>query len=208
MLYTQSMNSNASKPIGRPRIFDEETVLETILQQFWRHGYEATTLAHLTAATGLHKGSLYQAFGDKKTLFIKSLNHYLNKEYLQVLEQLLQLPRGLDQLRKLLHIMIEFATSDSDYNCGCMAVNTLVELAPHDPEILQVLEDAFAKRKQTVAEMIRAAQVQGQIKQTMAPEAAAQLVCTMIAGLSTSLKGILDEQQAHQVVEDFLSTLA
>ena len=44
---------------------------------FWAKGYEATSLADLMDATGLHKGSLYQAFGDKHTLFLQALDRYL-----------------------------------------------------------------------------------------------------------------------------------
>ena len=59
------------RPVGRPREFDEATVLVAAMEAFWRHGYEATSLADLCRYTGLNKGSLYQAFGDKHQLFMK-----------------------------------------------------------------------------------------------------------------------------------------
>ena len=68
--------------VGRPREFDVEQVLEAAMQAFWANGYEGTSLTDLVAATGLMKGSLYQAFGDKHSLFIQTLNRYLqNKLY-------------------------------------------------------------------------------------------------------------------------------
>ena len=63
--------------VGRPREFDEEQVLDAAMKAFWAKGYEATSLADLVSVTGLHKGSLYQAFGDKHSLFIQTLNRYL-----------------------------------------------------------------------------------------------------------------------------------
>lgn len=54
--------------VGRPRQFDEEQVLDAAMKAFWAKGYESTSLADLVEVTGLHKGSLYQAFGDKHTL--------------------------------------------------------------------------------------------------------------------------------------------
>ena len=63
--------------VGRPREFDEEQVLDAAMKAFWANGYEATSLADLVSVTGLHKGSLYQAFGDKHSLFIQTLSRYL-----------------------------------------------------------------------------------------------------------------------------------
>ena len=64
-----------NRSVGRPREFDEDAVLTAAMDAFWRQGYEATSLSDLCACTGLHKGSLYQAFGGKHELFMKSLEH-------------------------------------------------------------------------------------------------------------------------------------
>ena len=54
--------------MARPRTFDEADVVEAARDQFWNRGYAATSVDDLTAATGLGKGSLYGAFGDKHSL--------------------------------------------------------------------------------------------------------------------------------------------
>ena len=64
-----------SRSVGRPREFDEEAALEAAMDAFWAKGFEATSMTDLCNCTGLHKGSLYQAFGDKHTLFLKALKH-------------------------------------------------------------------------------------------------------------------------------------
>ena len=46
------------------------------MDAFWAKGFEATSMTDLCSCTGLHKGSLYQAFGDKHTLFMNALKHY------------------------------------------------------------------------------------------------------------------------------------
>lgn len=43
---------------------------------FWRHGYETTSVAELTAAMGITAPSLYTAFGDKKQLFLEAMRLY------------------------------------------------------------------------------------------------------------------------------------
>lgn len=62
---------------GRPRSFDPEKAIEAAQAVFWKHGYEATSLNQLAEAVGLHKPSLYAAFGDKKALYLKALQPIL-----------------------------------------------------------------------------------------------------------------------------------
>ncbi len=63
---------------GRPLSFDRETALRQAMLLFWRHGYEATSLSHLTVAMGVTPPSIYAAFGDKKRLFLEAVGHYLS----------------------------------------------------------------------------------------------------------------------------------
>ena len=61
----------------RPRKFDESDVIAAARDEFWTRGYAATSVDDLTAATGLGKGSLYGAFGDKHGLFMRALDDYI-----------------------------------------------------------------------------------------------------------------------------------
>lgn len=63
--------------MGRPREFDHETVLDKAGQLFWRQGYETVSVQDLESATGLGRGSLYNAFGDKEGLFLAALDQYV-----------------------------------------------------------------------------------------------------------------------------------
>ena len=58
------------------RQFDESQVLDAMMRVFWRKGYEATTIDDLVQATGLKRGSLYHAFGDKAGMFCQTLGLY------------------------------------------------------------------------------------------------------------------------------------
>lgn len=63
--------------MGRLRSFDERTVVAAATTAFTALGYEATSVDDLLRATGLHRGSLYQAFGSKRGLFISALRAHL-----------------------------------------------------------------------------------------------------------------------------------
>ena len=61
---------------GRPLSFDRDAALRQAMLTFWRHGYETTSVAELTAAMGVSAPSLYAAFGDKKQLFLEAMRLY------------------------------------------------------------------------------------------------------------------------------------
>ena len=63
--------------MARPRDFDEGTVLEAAVLCFWKQGYEATSVRDLAAQTGITAASLYNAFGDKRALYQKALDHFV-----------------------------------------------------------------------------------------------------------------------------------
>jgi AcrR family transcriptional regulator len=64
--------------MARPRQFDAQTALSAAQDAFWAKGYNATSTRELTQAMGLTQPSLYNAFGDKRTLFLQALEDYLN----------------------------------------------------------------------------------------------------------------------------------
>jgi AcrR family transcriptional regulator len=75
---------------GRPRRFDPEEALDAAMAVFWSHGFDATSMADLSAATGLNKPSLYAAFGDKAQLFRQALERYAKTQaepHLRALER-------------------------------------------------------------------------------------------------------------------------
>ena len=65
--------------MARPREFDEQAVLDAASDVFWAKGYEATSTRDLSAKTGLRPSSIYAAFGDKRRMFLRALDHYLGR---------------------------------------------------------------------------------------------------------------------------------
>jgi TetR/AcrR family transcriptional repressor of nem operon len=63
--------------MARPREFDEDAVLDAAVQCFWKQGYETTSVRDLVAQTGIAAASLYNAFGDKRSLYGRALDHYV-----------------------------------------------------------------------------------------------------------------------------------
>ncbi len=74
--WTEPSSASMLGTMGRPRTFDMDEALTAVREEFWRHGYAATSVDKLLEVTKLGKGSLYAAFGDKRTLFLRVLNEY------------------------------------------------------------------------------------------------------------------------------------
>ena len=193
--------------VGRPREFDENQVLDAAMHAFWAKGYESTSLADLVSATGLLKGSLYQAFGDKHSLFLQTLNRYLESMRRQKNEMLAQAATPLEGLQSVLHGIID--TSDGDSACpkGCMAINSLVELAPHDEKVQRIMGDHVQRMRGSMTKTITQAQSAGQISSQRSPELLTSLLMTFMAGLAATMKGPVSEAEAHQLLDAQLEML-
>lgn len=66
----------STPPRGRPRGFDRDTALDTVIRVFWRKGYEATSVRDLSQELGIGQPSLYNAFGGKRALFTEAVGVY------------------------------------------------------------------------------------------------------------------------------------
>lgn len=172
------------------------------MEAFWRHGFEATSLADLCKATGLHKGSLYQTFDDKHTLFMRALQHYSDKEFMQTLSVVSESASPFENLRAVVHKI----WSDVSEEKGCMMTNSMVELAPHDPQVKELLGRAGEKRFGAVSKMIAMAKASGEITCSRDPESMARQLLVTLAGAATMVKGFMAKEQMNKVLDDLLDS--
>ena len=193
--------------VGRPREFDIDLALDAAMQAFWRKGYEATSMADLMAATGLHKGSLYGTFGDKHSLFVQALKRYLWEMHRTETEALKTADTPLDGLRNVGHAMIDLIDDDSSEPKGCMAVNAIVEAAPDDEEIKKIMEEHVQSMRSSIVEVITAGQEAGQITQDRPADVIAGMIMTFVSGLSTTMKGYISPEEAHQLFDAQLEAI-
>lgn len=163
---------------------------------FWRKGFEAASLTDLCQATGLHKGSIYQAFGDKHQLFMRALNHYSEKEFNEVLAVV---SHDVSPLTNI-YAVVEKICSIADDGRGCLMVNTMVEMSNHDPIVLRAIQEFGQKRINAMSEMIAAAQQAGEIRQALDPKLLSIQMMMTLAGAAAMTKGFLDREQTYQAI--------
>jgi AcrR family transcriptional regulator len=117
--------------MARPREFDIDQVLDAAMNTFWTKGYEATSMADLMEAMNLKKGSIYKAFEDKHDLFCKALERYLEGMDKQMREMVETATSPRAGIETWLQKGVEMCQGQG-VKRGCLALNTAVELGPHD----------------------------------------------------------------------------
>ena len=128
--------------MARTRSFDEDAALAAIGDVFWRKGYEGASYADLMAASGLGKGSLYAAWGDKAALYHAALKRYAAAE-LALLADLLTSLAPSQALAALLDYPIQAVESGEDRR-GCFLCNAAIDMAQMDDEVRSLVDAAFA----------------------------------------------------------------
>lgn len=174
--------------MARLREFDTEAALDSAMQAFWLRGYEATSLADLMAATGLKKGSIYKAFKDKHSLFILALRRYLeqsNVHHRQYLEEATSPKAGISQW---MHSIIEQRGHDPSRR-GCFMLNSVVELAPHDETVNQLLSAHIERVQTLLSRAIAQGQTLGEFRTDIPAQDLSALLLNLLHGIVTRSKG-------------------
>src|ERR1044072_6304377 len=174
MVQKNLASAPASPVRGRPRSFDTEGVLGQARTPFWPYGYAATSMDQLSAATGLHKPSLYGAFGDKKRLYLAALDNYLAEVRAQFAEAF-AVPDLFDSLYAMSEWSIDkFARSDE--GSGCFMMSTAMPEAAEDPEISRVVREAMESLERAMVRRFEKAIDEGQLGPQADPHALAMIM--------------------------------
>ena len=144
--------------MARPREFDETIVIENLMNVFWDKGYEATTMQDLVKASGLLKGSLYGAFGDKQALYLTALKHY-NRTRIQAGIDILNGEGSARQkIARLFDNVIE-STKRGLFAGGCLLCNASLEKAVSDRQVKNEVKTTIRRLKVALMDAIKMAGV-------------------------------------------------
>lgn len=168
--------------MGRPREFDEAEVLAAAIDCFWEHGYEATSIRELADKMGLTGASLYNAFGDKRTLYRRALNHYIETSFsdrVHRLEGKLSPPQAISAFFS----EIIQRSLDDRRRRGCMLVNSALEVAPHDPEFREIVTEVLGHIEAFFRRCVQAGQRDGTITASQSATDLGRLLLAIHIGL-------------------------
>lgn len=160
---------------------------------FWENGYDATTTDHLLAGMQLTRGSLYKAFGDKKALFLKTLDLYDAQEVDRAVDVLSDPERAGPERIMALFTSITAAV-DAGNRMGCLLCSTLSGLSANDPDISPKLLTSAAKLHQGFETALN------KIPGTPFPESYAHLLVTQYVGLRVLSRTGVPASSIHEGV--------
>jgi TetR/AcrR family transcriptional repressor of nem operon len=166
----------------RPREFDETTALDTAITCFWHRGYEATSVRDLADSMGISSPSLYNAFGDKRTLFVAALERYLDHFTRARIKRLEDSLPPKQAVRHFIEEIIERSLSDRERR-GCFLINSALEVAPHDRELGELIADRLGDIEAFFRRSIRAAQAEGTVPQNLVAKDLARLLLGVLLGI-------------------------
>jgi AcrR family transcriptional regulator len=186
--------------VARPREFDADEALSQAMRVFWARGYRASTFADLMKAADLQKQSLYGAFGDKRSLFLKSLDLYTT----QVLSELRRLLREADSPFEGIARVMHYASQPpaaTNSPSGCLMANTALELGLSDPDVAVEVKKLFRSTERELTAAVKKGQERGEITTRFDGTAIAQSLANTINGIRILQNTGASDRHVKNVVE-------
>jgi TetR/AcrR family transcriptional repressor of nem operon len=193
--------------MARPRGFDETTVLERARERFWPTGFAGTSIDEVAAATGLGKGSLYGAFGDKRQLYLRVFDGYCT-EVTEATRRSLDGPDDGAYARLRAHVLaVADATGRDTEHRGCLLANGTAELAGQDPAVADRAHQTFVALEDALVECIQRAQRHGDIDPTADARRHGRLLLAVLRGIEALGKANTDKRSLRSIADAALDTL-
>jgi TetR/AcrR family transcriptional repressor of nem operon len=193
--------------MARPRTFDEQEVVAAARDEFWERGYAATSVDDLTAATGLGKGSLYGAFGDKHSLYLRALDDYISSSLDDVRASLREPSlSAYERLAGHLRAQAKALVADKSRR-GCLMAKSAAELGATDGEVENKVQRAYATWRDELVACINEAQRDGTVDPKQNPQALASTLLAFMRGQEALHKGGARPAQLKAAADEMVSLI-
>lgn len=168
--------------MARPREFDEGTALEAAIEHFWQRGYEVASVRDLADKMGISASSLYNTYGDKRALFVRALERYLDHSTRARIRRLEDSLPPKQAVCRFIEEIIARSVNDRERR-GCFLINSALEVAPHDRELGRLIADRLAEIEAFFHRSIRAAQAEGAVPRNRVAKDLARLLLGVLLGI-------------------------
>ena len=193
--------------MARPVEFDENKVLTNAMEQFWREGYEASSVQKLLDCTGINRGTLYNSFGDKDTFFKSCID-----QYSKIIDQ--QIESSLKNLKlspwDAINEYFEEAVlniSNRHRSMGCLLVNSLCESINYDKDIKKVVRGSLSSIRKAIVARLKEAQSKGKLRKGVAAEFAADVLMNTLHGVRVNSRDGKNSKQLRELIAYSIDSL-
>jgi len=195
--------------MARTKAFDTDQALKQALHLFWRQGYEHTSMQDLVEAMGINRGSLYDTFGDKHSLYVMAVEKYLSDYSMRDVREAMAKgevdPKTI--IAALLRRMAREAGGEERAR-GCFLTNTIVEIGRGDGAIAERTRNAIEDMEQILTDLIAVGQQRGQFTSSRDASALALFLVNTMQGLRVLSKIYEDGDRLNDVVDGALAALS
>lgn len=190
--------------MGRPRKFDREEALQKAIEVFWSQGYAATTMTDLQKALGIGRQSLYATFGEKPQIFEEALGSYVAMADAMLDEKFGPDP-GVEEIRA--HFDFALDGLHNGERMGCLAMNTCVERAPHDPETAKLSTRVLESLQKTFSRALMNGVQRGELAQDLDVNGVASVLVNQSAGLAVLVRAGTPVTELRAIVDTLLDAV-
>ena len=183
---------------GRPRAFCTDEALDKALTVFWEKGYEGASLQDLTDAMGINRPSLYAAFGNKESLFLKAMDRYAEKNACMI--DFFNEPTAREAIEKLLYKMAD-KLSDPDTPKGCLIVIGALACSDETSHIKKELAARRMHMQLLIQQRLERAQEEGDLTAKANAASFARYISTVTYGLSVQASSGATREQLYEIID-------
>ncbi len=193
--------------MARPVEFDENTVLTNAMEQFWREGYEASSVQKLLDCTGINRGTLYNSFGDKDTFFKSCLD-----QYNRIVDDQITVSLKNEKLNPWDAIAAFFEEAvvnvpNKHRSMGCLLVNSLCESINYDKDMKKVVRSSLTSIRRAMVARLKEAQKKGKLKKGVTVEFAADVLMNALHGIRVNSRDGKNAKQLQELAKFAMASL-
>ncbi|MFL9884088.1 TetR/AcrR family transcriptional regulator [Paraburkholderia agricolaris] len=184
------------------RQFDEEEVIAIALDVFWRKGLHDATMQDLATATGVQRGSLYNAYGNKEAIFLRAFDQYAG-QFLETAGNALAQGDTAARLQNLFDVIIANMTRGSPAR-GCLSTRTALDATISSKAVRQRVQSMLSRLEQLIGEAIRCAPSRLTV---IDANRLARVVVTFTRGLAVMERAGYNREQLKESAATFVDAL-
>jgi AcrR family transcriptional regulator len=156
----------------------------------------------LATATGVQRGSLYNAYGDKEAIFLRAFDQYA-VQFIETASKALAQGDAATRLRNFFDVIITNMTSGSPPR-GCLTTRTALDAGISSSAVRQRVQSLLSQLEMVVGKAISSAP-----KKAPAIEADrfARVVVTFTRGLAVMERAGYSRKQLKEVAATFIDSL-
>lgn len=192
--------------MARNKAFDKDEALEAAMLLFWKNGYADTSIQALEKAMKLKRSSIYNTFGNKRTLFQQTLIRYLEIVLMRFIFALEQGDTVKQSIKNILNEVINLHFNP-DYPGGCMVVLSVLENYQHDKETNIMLDSAIKQLQEAVVVRLKRGEEEGEFSHPVKHQDIANQVVALITGMIVMAKANFAKKQLQSLIDSTIQLM-